>query len=182
MSPARMAAKTSAGSSSSGGTSRGGVTGVHGACAELRDVEVGDPVQRREIEHPGDLVAVLGLETEAAQQEVAGRGRHRPFDLEAHGLAEAPTAKLLLDGHQKVVGFVLLDREVGVAGDPEQVGVDDLHAGEQVLEVRFDDLLDQDELLRVGLEQPRQDLRHLHAREDALVRLQDRAARPRSTC
>ena len=29
---------------------------------------------------------------------------------------------------QQVVGLVLLDREVGVAGDPEQVGLDDLHA------------------------------------------------------
>ena len=42
MSPARIAANMSAGSSSSGGRSRGGVTGVHGGALEVRPVEVGD--------------------------------------------------------------------------------------------------------------------------------------------
>ena len=54
--------------------------------------------------------------------------RHRPLDLEPDGRAEPPPAELLLDGQQEVVRLVLLDREVGVAGDPEEVVLLDLHA------------------------------------------------------
>ena len=45
---------------------------------------------------------------------------------------------------QEVVGLVLLDVEVGVAGDPEQVGLDDLHAREQRVQVGGDHLLQRD--------------------------------------
>ena len=47
--------------------------------------------------------------------------------------------------------------------------LDDLHAGEQVGEVGRDDLVDGHEVGGFDLEQARQDLRHLHPREDALV-------------
>ena len=171
MSPARMAAKTSAGSSSSGGTRRGGVTGVHGVGPQVGPVEVGDPVQRGQVQHAGDLVAVLRIEAEPAQQQRARGGRHRPLDLEPDGLAESTPAELLLDRHQQVVGLVLLDGEVGVAGDPEQVGLDDLHAREEVLEVGLDDLVDRHEVVRLDLEQAGQDLGHLDPGEDALAGL-----------
>ena len=55
-------------------------------------------------------------------------GRHRALDLEADRLAEPAAAELLLDRHQQVVRLVLLDREVGVAGHPEEVVLEDLHA------------------------------------------------------
>ena len=55
-------------------------------------------------------------------------GRHRALDLEPHRLAEAAPAELLLDGQEQVVRLVLLDRQVGVAGHPEQVRLEDLHA------------------------------------------------------
>ena len=58
------------------------------------------------------------------------------LDLEADGLAEAPAAQLHLDGREQVVGLLLLDGEVGVAGDPERDVVDDVHPGEQLVEVR----------------------------------------------
>ena len=146
MSPARIAAKTSAGSSSSGGRSRGGVTGVQGGALEVRPVEVGDLPQAGEVEHAADLVAV-GLARDPGRAAAASRvaGRHRPLDLEADGLAEAPPPELLLDREQEVVGLVLLDREVGVAGDPEEVVLDDLHAEEQRVEVGLDDLVEEDE-------------------------------------
>ena len=139
--------------------------------AEFGPIEVGDPVQRRQVEHPGDLVAVVRREAEAAQQQRAGRRWHRALDLESDRLAEAPPSKLLLDGHQQVVGLVLLDREVRIAGHPEQVRLDDLHAGEQVLEVGGDHLVDRHEALGFDLEQARQDLRHLDPGEDALAGL-----------
>ena len=145
MSAARTAANTSAGSSSSGGTRRGRRDRRPRRGLEVRPIEVDDPVQRRQVEHAGDLVDVLRLEADAAHQQVARAGRHRPLDLEADRLAEAPAPELLLDGHEQVVGLVLLDREVGVAGDPEEVALDDLHAHEQVGQVGLDDLVDRDE-------------------------------------
>ena len=42
-------------------------------------------------------------------------------DLEAHGPAEAAPAQLHLDRGEQVVGLLLLEGEVGVAGDPEGV-------------------------------------------------------------
>ena len=65
-------------------------------------------------------------------------------DLEAHDLAEAPPAQLGLDRAQQVVGLVG-DVEVGVARDAEEAVVDDLHAGEERVEVGRDELLERDE-------------------------------------
>ena len=58
---------------------------------------------------PADLVDVGRLDAQAALQQGPGRVRHRALDLQADGLPEAPLAQLLLDGHQQVVGLVLLD-------------------------------------------------------------------------
>ena len=93
---------------------------------------------------PGDLVHVRRLEPEPLLEQRTGVPGHRALDLEPHDLAEAALAELLLDGQQQVVRLVLLDRDVGVAGHPEQVVVADLHAREQRVEVGGDDLLDQD--------------------------------------
>ena len=54
-----------------------------------------------------------------------------------------------LDRLEQVVGLVL-ELEVGVAGDAERVVREDLHAREQRVEVRGDDLLERDEALAVG--------------------------------
>ena len=139
-----------------------------------------DRPQARQVEHAPDLVAVVLAEADAPQQDLAGRGRHRPLDLEADGLAEAPPAKLLLDRHEEIVGLVLLERQVGVAGHPEQVVLEDLHAREQHVEVRLDDLVDQDEVVRLDLDEARQDRRDLDPGEPGLARLRDRAGRRRS--
>ncbi len=95
---------------------------------EVGPIEIGDRTQPGQVEHPADLVAVGLAEPEAAQQQRPRRGRHRPLDLEPDGLAEPPSPELLLDRQQQVVRLVLLDREVGVAGDPEEVVLLDLHA------------------------------------------------------
>ena len=168
MSPARIAAKTSAGSSSSGGIRRVGVTGVHGRHLQVGPVQLGELAQAGEVQHPADLVAVRVGQAEAAQQQEPRVRRHRSLDLEADRLAEPAAAELLLDGHQQVVRLVLLDREVGVAGHAEEVVLLDLHAAEQEVEVRLDHLVDQHEAAGLDLEQPRQDLRDLHAGEPAL--------------
>src|SRR4029079_15736106 len=99
-----------------------------------------------------------------------------PLDLEADGLAEPAPTELLLDREEQIVGLVLLERQVGVPGDPEHVSLDDLHAAEEEIQVRLDDLVEEDEAVRLDLVEPRQDLRDLHPGEGPLVR--PRAARP----
>ena len=143
---------------------------------EIGPVELGDRPQSGQVEHAADVVAVGLGQTQAALQQGAGRRRHRALDLEPDGRPEAAAAELLLDGEQQVVRLVLLDLEVGVAGDPEEVVLLDLHAREQRVEVGLDDLVDEHEVRRPDLEQARQDLRHLDPREAALARL--RVAQP----
>ena len=65
-------------------------------------------------------------------------------ELDAHDLAEAAAAQLVLDRLQQV-GGVVGDLQVGVAGDAEEVVVDDLHPGEQRAQVVGDHLLQRDE-------------------------------------
>ena len=91
-------------------------------------------------------------------------------DLEAHGPAEAAAAQLDLDRGEQVVGLLLLEGEVGVAGDPEGEVALDLHAGEERVEVGGDDLLERHEPLAVGHHhEPGQQQRHLHPGEAALA-------------
>ena len=70
-------------------------------------------------------------------QRLAQAPAHAGADLDAHDLAEAAPAQLLLDRPQQVVGLVV-DGEVGVARDAEDVEVDDLHAREERVEMLGD--------------------------------------------
>ena len=89
-------------------------------------------------------------------------------------------AQLVLDGAQQVVGLVR-DREVGVARHPEEVVPQDLHAGEELVEVPRDHRLERDERVLADRHEARQHLlRHLHAREGLDARTPGRAARRRS--
>ena len=88
------------------------------------------------------------------------------LDLEADRLAEPAPTQLHLDRREQVVGLLLLEGQVGVAGDAEGDRLQDVHAGEQVVEVGGDDLLERDEALAVGHDdEPGQHRRHLHPRE-----------------
>ena len=59
-----------------------------------------------EVQQAVDLEDVLGLDLERARDLLEHRLAHAGADLDAHGLAEAPRAQLLLDGLQQVVGLV----------------------------------------------------------------------------
>ena len=96
-------------------------------------------------------------------------------ELDAHDLAEAPATQLVLDRLQQV-GGVVGDLQVGVAGDAEGVVVDDLHAGEERVEVVGDHLLERHErdalgaLAGLGGDEAGEDLGgDLHAGEHGLV-------------
>ena len=144
----RIAASTS-GCSSSSACRRGWVTGVHGGSRssakpgsfdDLPQVVRGRAGRRRRRRRRAST-------SSARVSLLAHRRAHAGADLDAHDLAEAPAAQLVLDRLQQVVGLVG-DREVGVAGDAEDVVVEDLHAREQRVEVRRDEVLERHE--RVG--------------------------------
>ena len=70
--------------------------------------------------------------------------RHVGFDLQQRQRAVAQLLEAAVDGFEQVVGLVLLDHHVGVADDAEQVRAFDLRAGEQLLDVAADDVLEED--------------------------------------
>ena len=96
-------------------------------------------------------------------------------DLEAHRRAEATPGELLLQGGEQVLDVVLLDLEVLVAGDPEGEVLADLHAREELVQVRGDDVLEgnepclveagQRQVGRLDLHEAGQQQRHLDAGE-----------------
>ena len=109
---------------------------------EVGTVEVLQGPQPAEVERPGVLVDGLLVEVELAEQEVAHLVGDVGVDLEPDGPAEPAPAQLDLDRGEQVVGLLLLEGEVGVAGDPERELLLDDHAGEQLVEVGGDDLLE----------------------------------------
>ena len=62
---------------------------------------------------------------------------------------------------KQVLGVVLLDLDVLVAGHPEGVMLEHLHAGEELREVGGDDVLERDEPLLGHWQEPRKVRRHL---------------------
>ena len=101
-------------------------------------------------------------------------------DLEAHGPAEPAAAQLHLDRGQQVVGLLLLEGQVGVAGDPERRGARPTSMpGNSGVEVGGDHLLERHEALAVGHDhEAGQQRRHLDPGEAALAGRRGRA-RPR---
>ncbi len=92
-------------------------------------------------------------------------------DLQAHRRAEPAPQQLLLQRLEEVLRVVLLDLEVLVAGDPEGVDAEHLHAGEEPLEVLADDVLERHEPLVAQGHEPAEDRRHLDPGEVLLVGL-----------
>ncbi len=164
-----MAAMMPRPSSSSVCCSRGWVTGVHGGVAQVRVARQRVQLEQvGEVDRPLDVVDLALLDLQRADDLLAQDRVDPAVDLDPHDLAEAAAAQLGLDGLEQVVGLVG-DLEVGVARDPEDAVVDDLHAREQRVEVAGDDLLErhEDVLVAVGdLDEARQQLLgHLHAGE-----------------
>ncbi len=148
--------------------------------SQRRQVERGERQQVRGVHQAREFVHVVVRErtgrrilliTELDQQQVPERRRHRGVHLDAHHLGEAAVPDLLLDQAEQVLRLVsVIDLEIGVAGDPEGVPAQNLHAGEERLQVGADDLLERHELVRRRERHPaRQDLGHLHPRETLLA-------------
>ena len=100
-----------------------------------------------EVEHARLVVDLVVGQIEPLDQTFAHPRLDVGPDLEPDHLAEAPAPELVLDRREQVVGLVG-DVEVGVARDPEEVVGDDLHAGEERVEMAGDDVLERHERRR----------------------------------
>ncbi|MDQ0775695.1 hypothetical protein QF026_004161 [Streptomyces aurantiacus] len=145
-----------------------------GARDELRELQLG-PVEGADAEETGEVQGArqrvhLGLgDLQLPYQQVEYVPVDGLLDLQAHRRSEAAPHQLLLQGLEKVLGVVLLDLQILVAGDTERVVLQDLHAGEELLQVGRDDVLDGDVAVRGGLQEAGEQRRDLDACEVAVA-------------
>ena len=122
----------------------------------LRELQVG-PVdalqleQAAEVERRREAVDLLLGDVELLHEQAERHVVHVVADLEPDRRAEAAAQQLLLERLDEVLGLVLLDLDVLVARDAELVVLEDLHAGEQVVEVVGDEVLEGDEAQAAAL-------------------------------
>ncbi len=124
---------------------------------EQRPVDARDVEQSAEVERGGEAVHLLVGDAELPHEQVEGDLVHVVGDLQPDRRAEAPAQELSLERLDEVLRLVLVDLHVFVAGHPELVMIEHLHAGEQVAEVVRDEVLEGDEA-----QQPTAVIRQLH--------------------
>ena len=137
---------------------------------ELGPIQRVQRPQGAEIQESPNLVHVLIIELQLAGQETPHLVGDRSVELQAHRAGGAAAAnEHRLDGGEEILRLVLLHVHIGVAGDPEDVVREDLHPGEQRVEVRGQHLLDGYEPFAVGQgHEPVEQRRHLHPGEAPL--------------
>ena len=142
-----------------------------GRIAQLGNRGRAKPAQPGEAQGRRHLVDLVVPDRQLLANDGPHPRRHLIGDLEAHDAGKAQLAQFLLDRLQEVVGGVVVDLEVGAAGDPERVGLEDLGAGEQPLEVMRDHVFEGQETERLRqMNPPRQLVRDLHPAEASLTR------------
>ena len=128
-------------------------------------------VEVREVEQAVDLVDLVGAAPSPWQSRSSIACDVELETSTPHDVAEAPAPQLELDRLEQVVGFVR-DLEVGVARDPEDRALEDLHAGEEPVEEVRDHVLERQQPAAVAdREEARQPFGNLHAGESLLARL-----------
>ena len=151
------------------------MTGVCSGSRRLRRqaLEAVDVPEVGQVEKAVHLVGLALLQAHRRDELRAKARVHARLDLEAHHLAEAAAAELLLDGLEHVVGLVG-DVVVGVAGDPEERVAHHLHPREERAEVGGDQVVEGHERVAVLAEREeaaQELLRHLDPREHVGVLL-----------
>ena len=131
----------------------GGTSGRPRLVVQLGPVEGVDGPQAVEAERPGEPVDVVGSEPELLGEPLDRCLRGPRVDLEADHGQEPAAAQLLLQGQQEVVGGIVVEGQVGVAGDPEDAGLADVHPGEQLVDEGHQGLLERDEPVPTGQRQ-----------------------------
>jgi hypothetical protein len=97
-----------------------------------------------------DAIDVVPFGFQVRNQDFEDLVWHFLVDLYSDDVAEAALADGFFDGFEEIVGFEFLDGDVGVAGDVEGVGFENLHAREEIVEVGDDELFKPDEALGLG--------------------------------
>ncbi len=111
---------------------------------------------------PGSGEDLLLADVELGGQQLEHLRVDVVLDLQPHrGPTDLASQQLALEGDQQVLGVVLLDLHVLVAGHPEHVVLHHLHPGEQLIEVAGDHVLQRHEPTLVELDEPGQHTRHL---------------------
>src|SRR5262245_14064434 len=103
---------------------------------ELRPVAEANTILRPQ----NDLVADL----EVLGQDVEDARRHPGLDVQQRDGAAPELTQAAVDALEQIVGFVLFDLEVRIADDSEQIRALDLGSGEELLDIRADDILNED--------------------------------------
>src|SRR5665647_3074270 len=142
---------------------------------EVCAVQVRDQGQAGQVERGGQLVDLRRLDAELADQQLPDPGGDVLGELQADRRPEPSAQQLLLHRLQDVLGVVLLNLHVLVAGDPEGVVLEHLHAREQGVQVHGDDVLDGHEGCRALAP-----VRGLGARRARAAARARRAPRPRT--
>ena len=93
---------------------------------------------------------VAGTEVEFAQQQLEHLLTDPGLHLHTHGAPEPAATQLHLHRRQQVVRVFVLQREVDVAGDPEDGVLLDHHADEQTVQLSGDQLFCRQEANPVG--------------------------------
>ena len=118
---------------------------------ELGPIEGVDAPEAGEAERGMPDVDLVSRQLQTLEQQLEHLFRHPGFDFESNRLRGAlPVAQLALDGLEEIVGFFLLDRQIGAAGHSECRGINHVESAEESSEVVAHDLLDGHETLPIG--------------------------------
>ncbi len=133
-------------------------------------IEVGQIGEVAVIQRAIEVEHLPLVESEFAREDLANRLRRVALDLESNGGGEAPFLDDLLDHLDQVFGDFLVASDLRVSRHPEEGGVDDFDVGKEQLEVRPDDVLEEDVPRVVAeLNEPHLIARDLHAGEGHLL-------------
>ena len=114
--------------------------------AQVRPRQRRDRHQRPQPQRRRRRVDVFIVDLQLLEQLAADAIGDADVDLQPHARAEPAPAHLAVDDRQQVVRLLLQDVDVHVARDAERVAAEDLHAREQIVEVRGDQLLERQEV------------------------------------
>ena len=124
-----------------------------------------------QVQRPLEHVDVVRLQAQRRAQEVDHLGGRVVRDLQPDGAAALAPAQLFLNRLQEVVGLVLVDRKIEVAGHAKGAATEHPEAGEQLARVQGDEVLQQRERELSGprhLGDAGEHRRHLNHRDHGL--------------
>jgi hypothetical protein len=144
-----------------------------GRVLQVRPVECVDLPEARQVEQGARRVDVLAAERELVLEQHAYLVLGSRFDLEAYRVVHPqPSVQPRLDRGEQVVRLAFVEEQVGVPGDAEGVGGDDVRAREERAQLGPDELLDRQQAFPVAEgDETRKHRRHLHPGETAPSRL-----------